>query len=83
MGGMCIGSIGLARFVSASHHPLKVYAYLELGIGAFGLLVLWLLGVKVPDAWAGVPVAQAYSPVARLAAERAVQVAAPAVAAGS
>ncbi|HUF74987.1 MAG TPA: fused MFS/spermidine synthase [Longimicrobiales bacterium] len=43
MGGMCIGSIGLARFVSASHHPLKVYAYLELGIGAFGLLVLWLL----------------------------------------
>jgi spermidine synthase len=43
MGGMCIGSIGLARVVSAAHHPLKVYAYLELGIGAFGLLVLWLL----------------------------------------
>jgi spermidine synthase len=43
MGGMCIGSIGLARFVSAEHHPLKVYALLELGIGAFGLLALWLL----------------------------------------
>jgi spermidine synthase len=43
MGGMCIGSVGLARHVSASHHPLKVYAVLELGIGAFGLLVLWLL----------------------------------------
>jgi len=43
MGGMCIGSIGLARAVSARHHPLKVYAYLELGVGAFGLLVLWLL----------------------------------------
>ena len=43
MGGMCIGSLGLARHVSASHHPLKVYAYLELGIGLFGLLVLWLL----------------------------------------
>jgi spermidine synthase len=40
---MCIGSVGLARHVSASHHPLKVYAVLELGIGAFGLLVLWLL----------------------------------------
>ncbi len=43
MGGMCIGSIGLARVVSPRHHPLKVYALLEVGIGAFGLLVLWLL----------------------------------------
>jgi spermidine synthase len=43
MGGMCIGSVGLSRFVSAEHHPLKVYAYLELGIGGFGLLALWLL----------------------------------------
>jgi spermidine synthase len=43
MGGMCIGSIGLSRFVSASQHPLRVYAYLELGIGAFGLLVLFAL----------------------------------------
>lgn len=43
MGGMCIGSIGLARWVSAEHHPLKVYALLELAIGAFGLLALWLL----------------------------------------
>lgn len=43
MGGMCIGSVGLSRFVSAEQHPLKVYAVLELGIGVFGLLVLWLL----------------------------------------
>ncbi|MSR20461.1 MAG: SAM-dependent methyltransferase [Gemmatimonadetes bacterium] len=43
MGGMCIGSIALSRVVSASQHPLRVYALLELGIGAFGLLVLWLL----------------------------------------
>lgn len=43
MGGMCIGSIGLARVVSARHHPLLVYAALEAGIGVFGLLVLWLL----------------------------------------
>ncbi|MDA1102760.1 MAG: fused MFS/spermidine synthase [Gemmatimonadetes bacterium] len=43
MGGMCIGSVGLARVVSARHHPLQVYALLELAIGAFGLMVLWLL----------------------------------------
>ena len=27
MGGMCLGSILLPRWISASHHPLKVYAY--------------------------------------------------------
>ena len=43
MGGMCIGSVGLARVVSTRPHPLRVYALLEAGIGAFGLLVLWLL----------------------------------------
>jgi spermidine synthase len=43
MGGMCIGSISLSRFVSASRHPLAVYAALEAGIGVFGLLVLWFL----------------------------------------
>ena len=45
MGGMCIGSLLLARFVSGDHHPLRVYAYLELGIGALGLLIL--LGLPV------------------------------------
>ena len=41
MGGMCLGSLLLPRRIAAVHHPLKVYAYLELGIGAFGLLVLF------------------------------------------
>src|SRR5687767_8147881 len=41
MGGMCLGSILLPRFISAAHHPLKVYAYLELGIGIIGILVLF------------------------------------------
>jgi spermidine synthase len=41
MGGMCLGSLLLPRRIPPSHHPLKVYAYLELGIGAFGLLVLF------------------------------------------
>ncbi|HEY3318413.1 MAG TPA: fused MFS/spermidine synthase [Coriobacteriia bacterium] len=43
MGGMSIGSLGLARFVPLDRHPLRVYASIELGIGACGLLVLWLL----------------------------------------
>ena len=41
MGGMCLGSILLPRWISASHHPLKVYAYLELGIGLIGIFVLF------------------------------------------
>jgi len=45
MGGMCLGSILLSREISARIHPLRVYAYLELGIGVLGLLVLWLIPV--------------------------------------
>ncbi len=41
MGGMCLGSLLLPSRISASHHPLKVYAYLEIGIGVFGLIVLF------------------------------------------
>src|SRR2546429_766254 len=40
MGGMCLGSLALPRFISAREHPLRVYAFLELGIGIIGLLVL-------------------------------------------
>ena len=43
MGGMCIGSIGLSKVIGTHRHPLRVYAMLEVGIGIFGLLVLWLL----------------------------------------
>src|SRR5215471_14188041 len=41
MGGMCLGSLFLARVISPREHPLRVYAYLELGIGACGLLLLF------------------------------------------
>src|SRR5260221_2980890 len=41
MGGMCLGSYLLPRFVGRHLHPLRVYAFLELGIGAFGLLILF------------------------------------------
>jgi spermidine synthase len=41
MGGLCLGSAALPRLVSARHHPMRVYAFLELGIGAFGILALF------------------------------------------
>src|SRR6187399_1968400 len=41
MGGMCVGSYLLPRYVSAKEHPLKVYAYLESGIGVMGLILLF------------------------------------------
>ena len=43
MGGMCLGSLLLPRYISARHHPLQVYACLELGIGVMGLLVLFVV----------------------------------------
>ena len=55
MGGMCLGSFLLPRYIDPKHHPLKVYAYLELGIGAMGLLLLWgmpLIG-SAYTSWAG------------------------------
>src|SRR3977135_1631669 len=42
MGGMCLGSFLLPRIVSPREHPLRVYALLELSIGAIGLLLLVL-----------------------------------------
>jgi hypothetical protein len=39
MGGMCIGSLGFARVVPATLHPLKVYAAIEGGIGLIAILV--------------------------------------------
>ena len=45
MGGMCLGSLLLPKKISTRYHPLRVYAYLELGIGVLGLLVLWAIPV--------------------------------------
>jgi len=55
MGGMCAGSLLLPRLVSQRHHPLRVYASIELGVGAVGLLVLWLMPLlgRVYIAWGG------------------------------
>ena len=43
MGGMCLGSLLLPRYVSAREHPLRLYAIIEGGIGVCGLLVLLIL----------------------------------------
>ena len=40
MGGMCVGSLLAPKLLSTRHHPLKVYAALEAGIGILGLIVL-------------------------------------------
>jgi len=46
MGGLCIGSLALPRY-KTKLHPLKLYAYIEVGIAFFGVLVL--LGLPLLD----------------------------------
>jgi spermidine synthase len=41
MGGMCLGSLLLPKYLDRSAHPLRVYAVLELGIALFGIIVLF------------------------------------------
>src|SRR5690348_7745162 len=55
MGGMCLGSYLLPRYVGLEQHPLRVYAALELGIGVIGLLVLFGMPLVsgIYTAWAG------------------------------
>jgi spermidine synthase len=43
MGGMCAGSLILPRLVSPRRHPLRVYAFLEAGIGLSAILVLFIM----------------------------------------
>src|SRR5215203_6053541 len=55
MGGMCIGSLLAPRLISRNHHPLRLYAFIEIGIGLIGLLLLFgmpLIG-GIYTAWAG------------------------------
>jgi spermidine synthase len=55
MGGMCLGSLLLGRFVPPRRHPLRVYAALELAIGIFALLLLFVLPFvgRIYVAWGG------------------------------
>jgi spermidine synthase len=64
MGGMCLGSLLLPRFVSSIHHPLRVYAWLEIAIGIIGVAVL--LGMPLVSglytAWAGTGIVEHPAP---------------------
>ena len=55
MGGMCLGSLFLPLWVSRAHHPLRLYALLELGIGVVAVLVLAAMPLVggIYTAWAG------------------------------
>ncbi|HTG90212.1 MAG TPA: fused MFS/spermidine synthase [Vicinamibacterales bacterium] len=55
MGGMCLGSFLLPRYIPPSRHPLRVYALLEITIGVIGLLLLVVLPLvgHVYTAWGG------------------------------
>jgi spermidine synthase len=59
MGGLCLGSAALPRLVSARFHPMRVYAFLELGIAAFGIVALFgvpLIGrIYLASATGGLP----------------------------
>jgi spermidine synthase len=41
MGGMCLGALLLPRFIRQSEHPLRVYAFLEIGIAVCGIAILF------------------------------------------
>ncbi len=55
MGGMCLGSLLLPRLISPKYHPLRVYAFMELGIGVIGAIILYAMPLigGVYSAWAG------------------------------
>ncbi|MGD0412920.1 MAG: fused MFS/spermidine synthase [Verrucomicrobiota bacterium] len=41
MGGLCLGSLALARLIPQRWHPLRVYAWLESGMAILGVTVLF------------------------------------------
>jgi spermidine synthase len=55
MAGMCLGSLILPRIVSPRHHPLRVYAALEAGIGVSAMILLVLVPSvgHIYTEWAG------------------------------
>jgi spermidine synthase len=41
MGGLCLGSLGMARLGGLRQHPLRLFALIEAGIAVCGILVLF------------------------------------------
>jgi spermidine synthase len=55
MGGMCLGSLLLPRYLRTDWHPLRVYAWLELGIALMGGVLLYGMPIVggAYTTWAG------------------------------
>lgn len=55
MGGMCVGSLLLPRYIGAGRQPLRVYAVLEVGIAVFGVIALFAVPAlgDLYTRWAG------------------------------
>jgi spermidine synthase len=55
LGGLCIGSLLLPRYVSRNAHPLRVLGALELAIGGLGLATLYAIPALggIYSAWVG------------------------------
>jgi spermidine synthase len=55
LGGLCIGSLLLPRFVSRNAHPLRMFCALELAIGGFGIVALYAIPALggIYSAWVG------------------------------
>ena len=43
MGGMCLGSLMLPRYVRPDQNPLRVYAFIELALAVVGIAVLFAM----------------------------------------
>ncbi len=55
LGGLCMGSLLLPRYVSRKAHPLRVLGALELAIGALGVVALYAIPALggLYSAWVG------------------------------
>src|SRR5215813_14239930 len=57
MGGLCLGSVAAHKLVAPHRNPLRVYAILEIGIGVFGVVALFVVpligGVYIASATSG------------------------------
>jgi spermidine synthase len=47
MTGLGIGSFWIGRLADKSKNPLRLFALLELGIGIYGILVIWIFSLLV------------------------------------
>jgi spermidine synthase len=55
MGGTCLGSLLFPRLAPTRVHPLRLYAAIEFGIGAAGLLMVYMIPIagSVYSSWTG------------------------------